>query len=177
MGAEHPAPVLRTERLILRGFVAEDFARHEEIMAQAPVNRFLGPRLGREDLWRRTVSSVGMWTVCGFGGWMVEHDGRVIGNIGLFDAKRGIPPYWDGQPEMGWIFSEEAHGKGFAGEAGRAVLGWADANLRRDIWAMISPGNEPSFRLAERLGFKILQRSPIGDEGEEIDVLKRTYPR
>lgn len=171
--ADHPAPTLRTERLILRGFVAEDFAAHEAIMAQSAVQEFLGPPMSREDHWRRIISGVGQWIVNGYGGWMVEYDGQIVGNCGFFDAQRGIEPVWDGQPEMGWIFGREVHGKGIAGEACRAALDWADANLKRDIWAMISPGNDASFKLAGRLGFEIVQRSPLGEE--EIDVLKRPY--
>ena len=147
---------------------------HEAILAQPEVQEFLGPPMRREDHWRRIISAVGQWTVCGYGGWMVEHDGKVVGNTGFFDAKRGIEPVWDGEPEMGWIFSREVHGQGIAGEACSAALDWADANLKRDIWAMISPGNAPSFKLAERLGFEILQRSDL-DENEKIDVLKRPY--
>ena len=172
--ADHPAPTLRTERLILRGFVAEDFAAHEAIMAQPEVMEFLGPPMSREDHWRRIISNVGQWIVCGYGGWLVEYDGRIVGNCGFFDAKRGLDPNFDGQPEMGWIFGREVHGQGIAGEACRAAIEWADGYLKRDIWAIISPGNDASFRLAERLGFAIVGRSTYHDD--EIDVLKRPFP-
>ena len=151
----HPAPVLETERLILRGFTAEDFDAHRAIMAKLEVAKYLGPPLSAEDHWRRIISSVGMWTVVGYGGWMVERkaDGRILGNVGIFDANRGIG--WDGEPEMGWIFDSDVHGQGYAGEACGAMIAWADENLAgQTLWAMITPGNAGSVKLAERLGFK-----------------------
>ena len=101
---------------------------------------------------------------------MVERkaDGKVIGNVGIFDAKRGIG--WDGQPEMGWIFDDAVHGQGLAGEACRAMIEWAETNLAgQTLWAMITPANEGSMRLAYRLGFK---DEPSRDyKGEGLAVL------
>jgi RimJ/RimL family protein N-acetyltransferase len=52
------------------------------------------------------------------------------------------------------------------------VLDWADRNLQpTPVWAIISPGNDPSFRLADRLGFKRIGDSVYNDE--PIAVLKR----
>ena len=77
---------------------------------------------------------------------------------------------------MGWIFATEVHGQGIAGEACRAVLDWADAQLApTPIWAIISPGNAPSFKLAERLGFERSRDSVYHDE--PIAVLKRPAQR
>jgi RimJ/RimL family protein N-acetyltransferase len=168
----HPAPVLETERLILRGFVAGDFAAHRAIMLKPEVNAFLGPAMSDEDMWRRIVSSVGMWAVCGYGGWIVERraDGRVIGNTGIFDGRRGIG--WDGQPEMGWIFDAEVHGQGYAAEACRAMLAWADLHLAgMTLWAMITPENSASLALAQRLGFT--PEPPRAYKGEEMAVWSR----
>lgn len=175
MGARpHPAPVLETERLILRGFVAEDFAAHKAILSKPEVHKFLGGMAeGHENLWRRTVGGVGQWIVMGYGGWMVtlKEDGRIVGNCGLFDGQRQLAAGFDGQPEMGWIFDPSVQGQGIAREACNAVLAWADEHLASDIWAIISPGNEPSFRLAERLGFEELDTNDYN--GEPIVVLKR----
>ncbi|WP_260484140.1 GNAT family N-acetyltransferase [Sphingomicrobium flavum] len=172
MGA-HPAPVLTTERLILRGFVAEDFAAKHDILTQSGTQQFLGRPLSWSDHWRRVVSGVGQWTVRGYGGLMVvrKQDDRLIGDIGLFDAQRQIG--FDGEPEMGWVFDRAMHGNGYALEACRALLQWADSHVQRDIWAIISPGNDPSYRLADKLGFAVIERSAL--EGDPIDILKRPY--
>ena len=57
------------------------------------------------------------------------------------------------------------HGQGLAAEACKAVLDWADANLEPTaIWAIIAPANEPSIKLAERLGFQTIGESTYHDE-------------
>nr|WP_281376471.1 GNAT family N-acetyltransferase [Sphingomicrobium lutaoense] len=157
--------------MILRGFVAEDFVAKQAIMEKPEVHRYLGSPMTRSEHWRRVVSAVGQWIVRGYGGWMVvrQSDDRLIGDLGLFDAQRGIG--FDGEPEMGWIFDPEAQGRGYAREACEAVLDWADRELCRDIWAIIEPANRPSFALAEKLGFAVVDRAELN--GEPIDILKR----
>ena len=42
-----------------------------------------------------------------------------------------------------------------ASEGCRAVLAWTEANLKpTPIWAIIAPANEPSLKLADKLGFE-----------------------
>ena len=73
---------------------------------------------------------------------------------------------------MGWIFAAETHGQGFASEACRAVVEWGEANLQPSPWwAIIAPANEPSLKLAERLGFERLHEDDY--HGEATVILKR----
>ena len=67
----------------------------------------------------------------------------------------GSEPGFGEEPEMGWIFDTETHGQGIASEACLAALGWAKDNLApTPLWAIIAPENEPSLKLAGRLGFE-----------------------
>lgn len=169
------APTLETERLILRPFEAADFDQHLAIMSKPEVNRHLGPLLSREDLWRRTIGGVGMWSVVGFGTWMVvdKASGQLIGNTGFFDAHRDLEQRFEGEPEMGWIFDPAVHGQGIAVEACTAALDWADRELQAPaIWAIVEPGNTASFRLGAKLGFERLSDSIYHDA--PIAVLKRS---
>ena len=70
------------------------------------------------------------------------------------------------------IFSREGQGQGLATEAGRAALEWFDKTLGpQAIPAIIDIKNEPSMRLAERLGF---ERQPDGTyRGEPIAIFRR----
>ena len=169
------APLLETERLILRHYRKQDFRPHLAIVGDDEVMRFVGGTgIDAEDCWRRVAGSVGSWSLLGFGGWAVERkaDGKLIGTVGLFNAWRAMQPEFGEEPEMGWIFAREVHGQGMAGEAGRAVLDWADANLQPvPIWAIIGPENGPSLGLAERLGFERLEDSVY--KGEPTAVLRR----
>ena len=173
--AGRSAPTLETDRLILRHYRKADFPAQQAILGDEAVMRQLGvPAHNAEETWRRLAASVGMWDLLGFGGWAVlrKTDDRLIGTVSLFNAWRALQPEFGEQPEMGWIFATEVHGQGIAGEACRAVLTWADANLPpTPIWAIVSPDNGPSLKLAERLGFERLADSIYHDE--RIAILKR----
>jgi len=152
------APTLETERLLLRAWRKDDREIYFAILQEPAVFRHFGPEpLDMEDCWRRMMAAVGGWQLNGFGGWAVERksDGKLLGMTALFTAFRDLELVIGNEPEMGWIFATEAHGQGLAGEACRAVLGWAEANLDpTPIWAIIAPANGPSMKLAERLGFE-----------------------
>jgi [ribosomal protein S5]-alanine N-acetyltransferase len=76
--------------------------------------------------------------------FIVEHRGQVIGKAGLFRF-----------PEVGFILHPDHWGRGFAGEALRAVLDRAFAvhGLGR-IVADVDPRNVASLRLLASLGFE-----------------------
>ncbi|GEA87471.1 GNAT family N-acetyltransferase [Cellulomonas cellasea] len=58
------------------------------------------------------------------------------------------------EPELAYELLPEAHGRGYATEAARAVLDAAHATGRARIWATIRPWNAASLRVAEKLGFR-----------------------
>jgi RimJ/RimL family protein N-acetyltransferase len=152
------APILETERLRLRAWRKDDREKYFAILQEPAVFRHFGPEpMGMEECWRRLMAAVGGWQLNGFGGWAVERksDGKLIGMTALFTAWRDLVPQFGDQPEMGWIFATEAHGHGLASDACRAVLDWAESNLDpTPIWAIVAPANEPSLKLAEKLGFE-----------------------
>ena len=176
MGEQYrSAPTLETERLLLRAWRKEDFRPWHAIMHQPEVHRHFGPNpIGEEECWRRMSAGVGSWPLIGIGSWAVERkaDGRLIGNVGLFNAWRALDPVFGEEPEMGWIFSTDVHGQGLASEGCRAALGWFDANIEPvPVWAIIAPENAASLKLAERLGFARHNDTTYNDE--PTIVLKR----
>src|SRR5258708_7103113 len=126
--------------------------------ADEEVVRFIGgQKLSREDTWRRSLAACGQWPYSGFGYWIVERkaDRMLVGQIGFADFKRDMEPKIEGEPELGYVFMPSVHGQGIAREACMAALAWADANLDASSYpAIISPENEASIRLPERLRFK-----------------------
>ncbi|MBF7996533.1 GNAT family N-acetyltransferase [Rahnella laticis] len=153
------APVLETERLILRGHRVEDF---DDIAAQwadpAVVKYIGGTPSTREASWSRLLRYPGHWQMLGFGYWIVfeKHNGAeraFVGEIGLADYQRDITPSLNGMAEMGWVVSPKFHGKGYASEAAQAVLNWAGASLDRQLCCIIEPEHQASIRLAEKCGF------------------------
>ncbi|HEV2593620.1 MAG TPA: GNAT family N-acetyltransferase [Sphingomicrobium sp.] len=169
------APRIETERLVLRPFAAEDLDALAAIWADEEVVRYIGgQKLSREDTWRRSLAACGQWPYVGFGYWIVEAraGGTVVGQLGFADFKRDMEPKLEGEPELGYVFAPSVHGQGIAREACEAVLSWADANLDAASYpAIISPANDASIRLAERLGF---QREPDATyRGDSIALFRR----
>jgi RimJ/RimL family protein N-acetyltransferase len=151
------APVIETDRLVLRSFRKDDLDAHAATLGDEEVMRHIGGKpVIREDAWRRLMSGVGMWSLIGMGPWAVEvkADRRMIGHCGFFQFNREMTPLILGEPEMGWIFDRSVHGQGIAFEACTAALEWAEREIAADSYpAIIDLENTPSMKLAERLGF------------------------
>ena len=142
--------------------------------ADAEIMRHVGGPLSREDAWRRAMTGAGFWGVLGIGLWAVEQqsDGQTVGHVGFFDFQRDMQPSIAGEPEMGWIFSSQGQGRGYASEAGRTALDWLDSALGPiSVPAIIDLENSPSMRLAERLGFERLPDATY--RGEQIGYFRR----
>lgn len=92
-----------------------------------------------------------MYAAHGFGLYLTElkQGGEAIGLCGLL--KRD----WLEDVDIGFAFLPAYRGKGYAAEAARAVLQFAEETLKlRRVVAITSLGNESSVRLLERLGFR-----------------------
>jgi RimJ/RimL family protein N-acetyltransferase len=169
------APVLETERLILRPFEARDVDAQAAMMGDAEVMRHLGGHpLSREDSWRKLLGGGAMWTLFGWGYWAVarREDNVMIGQLGFADFKRDMSPNIEGFPEMGWLFAREAGGQGYATEGGLAALSWIDrAHRCPEVVAIIDTDNAPSIRVAEKLGFN--EKGPATYRDEPLLLFRR----
>jgi RimJ/RimL family protein N-acetyltransferase len=142
---------LDTERLRLRAFRQDDFETYAAICADPEVMRYLGEGkpLTRSDAWRQMAMILGHWQLRGYGLWAVEDraTGILLGRIGFFQPE-GWPDF-----ELGWMLRRQAWGKGYATEGARRAMAHAFTALGRDhLISLIRPGNDPSIRVAERLG-------------------------
>jgi RimJ/RimL family protein N-acetyltransferase len=172
------APRIETDRLVLRPFEVRDLEPLCALWADETTVRFIGgQKLSREDTWRRAMAACGQWPYNGFGYWIADlkSDGSLAGQLGFADFKRDMQPSIEGEPELGYVFAAKVHGQGIAFEACSAALDWADANLDAPSYpAIISPENEASIRLAQKLGF---ERAPDAVyRGETIAVFRRPGP-
>jgi RimJ/RimL family protein N-acetyltransferase len=86
-----------------------------------------------------------------FGVWLIveRESGTVVGDIGFMG-----PPAEDGSVEIGYSVIPGRRRRGYATEAGRALVGWAlsQPNIRA-VSAACSGDNAASIRVLERLGF------------------------
>lgn len=152
------APVIETERLILRALEARDHEAYATLWADPIVVRYTSRRpLTREESWIRLLRQFGHWRVLGFGFWAIEDraSGRLAGEAGFHDLRRDIEPAFDGTPEAGWLLGPEFQGKGLAREALAAIHAWGDAQLRSEkTVCIIDPDHEPSLRVARHFGYR-----------------------
>jgi RimJ/RimL family protein N-acetyltransferase len=97
----------------------------------------------------------------------------LIGNCGIFHTFRGLGDDFDDHPEAGWIVAAEHVGQGLGNEAMQAVLAWFDREHgQKRVVCMIAVGNEPSLKLAARLGFAPLRQAELPD-GDIVELLER----
>jgi RimJ/RimL family protein N-acetyltransferase len=144
---------IETERLILRMFREDDFDEYATLCARPEVMRFIGGKtFTRVEAWRHMAMLVGHWQLRGVGYFAVEDRAsrRFIGRIGFTDFAD-----WPGF-ELGWTIAPEYQGKGLATEGARRLLRYAFEDLDRPhVISLIHRDNEPSIRVAARLGEKL----------------------
>lgn len=153
-------PVLLTPRLRLRGHRADDLSACTTMWGDPEVTRHIGGQpQSEEDVWLRILRYVGHWAIVGYGYWLVEEreSGRFVGEAGLSEGRRRIEPRslaWGRTPESGWALASWAHGRGYATEAVKAVLAWADAAMLGRTVCMMDLGHAASRRVAEKCGYR-----------------------
>ncbi len=150
------APTLHTARLTLSGHRPDNLDALAALWAEPAVYAHIGGRArSREEVWLQLLRHIGQWTAFGRGMWVLRETatGRILGEAGLMDTRRGIEPPPVDCPEAGWILGSAAHGHGFGHEAMAAVLGWAGAAGIARTACIIDPANSASIRLAGRLGY------------------------
>ncbi|SEO01096.1 Protein N-acetyltransferase, RimJ/RimL family [Salinihabitans flavidus] len=144
-----PAPIIETERLILRGPEPQDFEPIAAFYADADRSwGFDGP-LPRHEAWRWFAGSIGHWHLHGYGFWTVtlKETGGIAGIAGIWN-----PEGWP-EPELGWVVFDGFEGRGIAYEAALAARNHAYGPLGfTTMTSNIVPGNTRSEQLARRLG-------------------------
>ncbi|MEM7696269.1 MAG: GNAT family N-acetyltransferase [Pseudomonadota bacterium] len=155
----------------MRGPALSDRAAIAALWADPSVTRHILPEpLDADGAFARLTASAGHWALMGFGFFVVEMGGAVIGEVGVKVRTPGKMPH------AGWVLAPSAHGQGLGGEAMDAALAWFDAaHGPAPLACLIAPDNAASFRLAARLGF--LPDAQIIDRGEPVHRLVRAAQR
>ena len=160
---------LDTERLSLRLPTLSDFEDSAAMWGDPAIVRHIGGRpFTREESWLRLLRHVGHWQLFGFGFWVVRERkaGGFVGEVGLGDFRRETIPTFHGNPEIGWVLVQSAHGKGYATEAAQAALEWMRLQHRTPrVVCMIEPENAASARVAAKCGFREFARTTYKNKG------------
>ena len=169
-------PTLHTPRLTLRAPARTDFDACQAMWSHHDVTRFISGRASTgEEVWARLLRYIGHWAVFGYGFWIIEDQatGVLMGETGFGDFHREMEPSFGDTPEMGWVLAPGAHGRGVATEAVGAALAWADTRFAH-TGCIIAPANTPSLRVAEKVGYREVQRTSY--KGEPTIVFERHAP-
>lgn len=147
-----PCTIARTERLFLREMTVEDVSRLYEIYQEPEITRYM------ENLYEDEAEEVeftrayiqhmyrfyqyGMWSVC-------LKDGYLIGRAGI--SHREING--ESQLEVGYVIDKKYQRRGYALEALREVVKYAQNHLGAEFLnAFIRVGNSASVGLLKKLG-------------------------
>lgn len=165
------APVIETDRLILRPHRLEDITACQRLWGDNRVVRHIGgvPQ-DAQAVWFRVLRYAGMWSMLGYGMWALEDkaSGAFLGEAGLLSAARGLAEL-EAVPEAGWVLGPDAWGRGIASEAMGAVLGWADAALEApSIRCIIDPSHVASIGVAYKLGFADLTDTMLNGQPTRV---------
>jgi RimJ/RimL family protein N-acetyltransferase len=146
-------PELRTPRLLLRGWRAEDREPFAEMSADPEAMRHYPAPLARTESDARVDAYEAEWEQAGFGKWAVEIPGVApfAGSIGLgtltFEAS------FTPSIEIGWRLASAFWSHGYATEGARAALEFGFRQLGlAEIVAFTIPANTRSLRVMEKLG-------------------------
>ena len=143
------APILMTQRLVLRGPERSDLAEFTRFMTSAPSMEAQGEAVSPEQAWFGFLTGIGHWHWHGFGFFTVVEQGaaRPVGRVGLIKHSN-----WP-DVELAWHLFEGSEGKGFATEAAMAVMAWAREDLGLGkLFSYIHWRNTRSQAVAKRLG-------------------------
>jgi len=179
--------VATTERLILRDWTAApaDLARIYDIYSRPEITRWLAVSPGlpmtdpaqaadRLKIWQDRHADDGGR----YGTWAIEvrDTGVVAGTILLKPLPGRDEAVRTDDIEMGWHLHPDSQGHGYATEAARAVLAREFSTGTREIYAVVSPGNEPSMAVCRRLGMAHVGRRTDWYGGEELETFVLSAP-
>jgi [ribosomal protein S5]-alanine N-acetyltransferase len=157
------APSLRTARLKLDAFTADDAVELHDLFADPETHTIgSGPFTAFEQTERWIANRVAAQRHHGLCWYALRcpDTGLLIGNCGMLEGRASTE-----EPEIGYLIRASYRGHGYATEAATAVLQQCrDADLRR-VWASIRPHNTSSQHIVKRLGLH-LDRTERDERGE-----------
>ena len=156
LGTDRVVSELRADRVLLRGWRADDLAPFATLNADlrvmehfpAPLTRAESDTFVRERI-------VPQFAECGFGLWAVEVPGVApfIGFVGL--SAPTFEAHFTPCVEIGWRLAAPYWSRGYATEAARVAVafGFTRAGLQ-EIVSFTVPANHRSIAVMERLGMR-----------------------
>ena len=167
-----PAPVLETDRLLLRELVSEDLEALHAVLGDPETMTFYPHPFSRDETSMWIERNRERYGEDGFGLWAVvmKETGELVGDTGL------TVQTVDGEDfvEVGWHVHQRMQRRGLATEGGRACLelGFTTLGLDRII-SIIRPENVASCKVAENLGMAVWKDTDRAHFLHRVYVLHR----
>ena len=167
--------IIETERLLLRLFTEDDAEFVFELVNEPGWIQNIGDRgVGTIEDARRFIANrlAASYERFGFGLYLVElkESGASAGMCGLVkrDSLEDV--------DIGFAFLERFWSKGYALESAAVVLDYAQNALGlKRIAAIVSPGNQGSIKLLEKLNLHFERMIKMPGEDEEIKLFARDF--
>jgi [ribosomal protein S5]-alanine N-acetyltransferase len=146
--------LLETERLRLRLYTRDDLNDLASIVGDPVTMRYYPRPFSRDEASNWIERNLRRYTEDGHGLWAMvsKGSGEFVGNCGL------VKQWVDGREEIeaGWLVARRRWNQGLATEAATACRDYGFDVLDIDrLISMIRPENEPSRRVAEKIGMSI----------------------
>ena len=144
---------LATERLLLRRLSLDDADRLLGIFSDPIAMRYYESTRDRAQTEGWIRWSLAMYAERGHGMWAAieKQQNRFVGQVGLVAQEIG----GETELEVGYLLLRSCWGNGYATEAARACCDYGFRELGAErLISLIDPRNEPSQRVAERLGMR-----------------------
>lgn len=163
--------IAKTSRLTLRELQLSDAAFALRLYNEPSFLQHIGDKGVRtiEDAEKNLQQgAMASYAEHGYGMWLVENQqGEAIGMCGLI--KRDFLT----ETDLGYAYLPEYFGQGYAFEAATAVLAYAAEHIALNtLVAIVSPANQASQALLQKLGFEQHGQVLVPDKNEMVDFYR-----
>lgn len=158
---------IESDRLLIRELQDSDLDFVAEMLGDSEVMRFWPKPYSRVEAADWISRHRKRYEMDGFGYWLAlrKVDARPVGQVGLlaqeFDGRRAVG--------LGYIVHRPFWRQGFAEEGAKACAQYGFENLGLEkIAILIRPENEPSIRLAEKLGAERISQTDYSGFAHDV---------
>lgn len=156
------APTLTGETVHLRHHRLSDMEAFWEFY-QTPRASMMDTPKNKTHLWYGFSSEIASWELMGMGGWAIEVDGTLAGQVAVSQ-----PPHFP-EVEIGWILFDGFEGRSIAYEAASLALEYTRKHIKpKSLVSYIDATNFRSIALAKRLGATLDKTAKRYDEADVV---------